>query len=229
MDPRRVDRPRSRPARSFLRRTPFVPASAFLVLVLAACTGSAASPNGVLTLATNGPDSSAAPSATPIADPKDAMLAYAKCMRDHGIDMPDPVIVESNGGGSGDAGFSTGKSVAGGQAVNPKDDPGFRTADTACRPLIAGMIKDLGPSTMSAEQQQAFLDFSKCMREHDVPMPDPQFSGGGVSIQIGGDDPASPNLDPQSPVFRKAQDACRDDLPGAKGGVLGAPTTSSGK
>ena len=32
--------------------------------------------------------------------------------------------------------------------------------------------------------QEAFLKFAQCMRDHGVPMEDPQFDGGGVSLMI---------------------------------------------
>ena len=35
---------------------------------------------------------------TPTPDPQKAMLAFAQCMRQHGIDMPDPVFSSSGGG-----------------------------------------------------------------------------------------------------------------------------------
>jgi hypothetical protein len=34
------------------------------------------------------------------------------------------------------------------------------------------------------KDQEAFLEFAKCMREHGVPMNDPQFDGGGVNLSI---------------------------------------------
>jgi hypothetical protein len=72
------------------------------------------------------------------------------------------------------------------------------------------------------------LDFAACMREHGIPMPDPNTDG-GIMIQrndngtvTNGDDV----LDPSSPEFQEAQEACQpilgDDLPG------GGPSVQSG-
>jgi hypothetical protein len=57
------------------------------------------------------------------------MRAYAKCMRQHGVDMPDPnpdggIVVKSNRGQSGTVGAGPG-------GVNP-DSPAFKSADKAC-------------------------------------------------------------------------------------------------
>lgn len=53
----------------------------------------------------------------------DSLLAYAQCMRSHGIDMPDPDL--SSGGGMIDLGTTDGE--------------GFEAADKECRPLLADL------------------------------------------------------------------------------------------
>jgi hypothetical protein len=66
------------------------------VMVLAACSVAAEAP-GVATLDDPGASSSPAASTAPT-DPQEAFLAFAKCMRDHGIDMPDPQFSGDDGG-----------------------------------------------------------------------------------------------------------------------------------
>ena len=51
------------------------------------------------------------------------------------------------------------------------------------------------------------------MREHGVNMPDPQFEGGG-RVRMGG---PGTDVNPESPRFREAQEACQDKLPGGPG------------
>src|SRR5439155_12408156 len=65
--------------------------------VLAACSASPGASVGVVTLASASPGASAAPSAG-ANDPEQAMLDYANCMREHGIDMPDPGFPQSVNG-----------------------------------------------------------------------------------------------------------------------------------
>jgi hypothetical protein len=193
--------------------------------VIAACTGTAGSSGGVVTLASSAPGNTAAPSASP-ADPRTAMLDYSQCMRDHGVDVPDPVFVEGDGGGGG----ATSGNTTTGQGTNPKEQPGFKAADDACRHFLANITRDLNGKPMSAEEQVAFLHFASCMRDHGIDMADPTFEGGGVSIQIGSDDAsgdAGPKIDPKSPAFQAAQDACQHFLSDAGLKGPGGPAVSS--
>lgn len=65
-----------------------------------------------------------------------------------------------------------------------------------------------------------FLKFSQCMRAHGLPtFPDPGAGGdGGIGIRLDGI-----GLNPDSPTFQRAQQACHALLPG--GGPGGAATT----
>jgi hypothetical protein len=58
---------------------------------------------------------------------QDAMLQYAKCMRDEGVDMPDPDF--SQGGGFID--------IA--EGIDP-GDPDFQAADEVCRPILEEVL-----------------------------------------------------------------------------------------
>ena len=98
-----------------------------------------------------------APSAAEQAKAKDAMLAYAKCMRDNGVDMPDPKFSNSGGGvtfqlgGPGSKGGSTG-------GPNP-DSPTFKAADKVCHSKLADLEKggpgsDGGPSTSKGGEDE---------------------------------------------------------------------------
>jgi hypothetical protein len=161
---------------------------------------------GVVTLETPAPpgaqpSGSPAAAATPPSDPQEAMLAYVECMRDHGVDMPDPEFTADGGvimraGGEGDA---PEQGLSGGPG-----DPAFDEAQEACGALIEGTVRDLDPEQQAEMQAQA-LAFAQCMREHGVDMPDPQFGPEGqVSIRIGG--PDGPRID--ADVMQAAQEAC---------------------
>jgi hypothetical protein len=190
-------------------------ASLTLATVLAACSTPAGSADSVVTLASADPGASGAPSASPLS-PEQAMLAYAQCMRDHGIDMPDPVFNSSGDGG--------GTVTQQGVGVDPQSAPGFQAAEDACKHFMDDVKRNVTGKPMSAEEQQAFLDFAACMREHGVDMADPTFEGGGVSIQIGGPGPKDGGIkmDPQSPAFAAAQTACQHFLQDAGLGKFGA-------
>jgi hypothetical protein len=51
------------------------------------------------------------------------------------------------------------------------------------------------------------LKVAQCMRAHGVDIPDPQVGNGGIRIRIGpgGKD----SLNPNSPAFKSAQEACK--------------------
>jgi hypothetical protein len=137
---------------------------------------------------------------------------FAACMRKNGVpNFPDP---------SHDGSIQFGP----GSGIDP-NSPKFRAAQAKCEKEIPH-----GPPPTAAQQQkmqQAALAFSKCMRAHGVTkFPDPQFSGGRTSLQIKGS-PGS-GLDPNSPTFKRAQQACQGRLPKLAGGV-GTATSSGGK
>ncbi|WP_225987020.1 hypothetical protein [Streptomyces spectabilis] len=105
--------------------------------------------------------------------------------------------------------------------------------------LLAGCSDDGGSSSNEAKGSAApdpsptspfdrALAFSTCMRENGVAkFPDPQQGGsGGLQLTPG------QGVDPNSPEFQKAMDACRDKMPqgelggGGGGGGGGKPLDS---
>ena len=187
---------------------------AIALLLVAACTGGGAGPS-VATLV----DPSSSPSPSASVDPEQAMLAFARCMREHGVDIPDPQ--PGTGGKGGDFNFRVGTT---GKAA---DKDKLQQADSACRHFIEGIGSGPNGGKMDPATQDALIAFSKCMREHGIDMPDPQFSDGGAAVVLpNGDKPA---FDPSSQKFKDAQEACKNLLPG--GGELnsgGGPGSDSG-
>ena len=131
------------------------------------------------------------------------MRKFASCMRSHGVpNFPDP-------NADGSVTFS---------GVNP-DSPSFRHAQDACKKYMPNGGNPPSPAQQAAAQAAA-LKFSACMRSHGVPkFPDPQFSAGRASLRIG----QNSGIDPSSPTFKNAQNACRKDLPGGVQSQKGAP------
>ena len=96
-----------------------------------------------------------------------------------------------------------------------------RAAFTEARDECGTPFGDEGPPQLSEEErqemQETMLEFAACMREHGVDMPDPDFSGGGARMQFRA---GAGGVDPESPTFQKAQEACQDiieDAFGARG------------
>jgi hypothetical protein len=131
-----------------------------------------------------------------------SMLAYARCMRAHGIsDFPDP---DANGDLSLDS--------KPGSDLDP-NNPAYKAANSACKSLLPARR----PMPKGAKAQN--LRYARCMRAHgisDFPDPNPD---GGLRIQAspGGD------LDPNNPRYKAANDACKQYLPG--GGAGGSLST----
>jgi hypothetical protein len=187
--------------------------------VLAACGSAAADDREVASLSTtpagdvttdSSDSTDGATETTAITDPEDAALEFAKCMREHGIDMPDPVVGDGGGVmvqiGSGPDGES-------GSGPDPKE---LDAANKDCQHFMedaVGTFEPLSEEDQKKMQEQA-LAFSKCMREHGIDMPDPQFSadGGGFNVSIGSPDEAAsddgPIVDFDSDEFKEASEAC---------------------
>lgn len=175
--------------------------------------GTAVLAQGVVTLETPAPPGAQQTTEpdvqpTPPSDPQEALLAYVACMREHGVDMPDPQF-------AGDGGVTTFVEGENGNAqgfTGGPGDPAWQEAQDACGSLMGGTVRDLDPAQQAEMQAQA-LAFARCMRAHGVDMPDPRFdANGGVTIMIGG--PDGPRLDPE--VLEEAQTAC--------GGLMGPPS-----
>jgi len=74
---------------------------------------------------------------------RDAALKFAKCMRKHGVDVPDPTFTQGAGpgGGAPAAGGGTGGGTGGGifgRNLN-RNDPKVKAALTACQSTFANL------------------------------------------------------------------------------------------
>lgn len=201
-----------------------------LAAMLAACSAGAAGPS-VASL--SDPGASGVPAATPSPTPMtphDAALAYARCMRENGVDMPDP-IVETDGGGGVSIGQS-GIGQSGPDATVSKDE--FREADEGCRHFMEAARPDAGPP-LSAEDMDKMLAFAQCMRENGIDMEDPTADG-GIRVRIGGvsssgEDGGNAGPPVNQPELEAAHAACNGLLPGRMGEKMGRPglNTEDGK
>jgi hypothetical protein len=128
-------------------------------------------------------------------DPQEAALAFARCMRRNGVDMPDPQNGELR------------------LSVGPNDNPQkVEKAQKACEGLLEGARPQLTEDQQAA-MQEGLLAFAKCMRERGIDMPDPQFGEGGIVTQRAR---AGSNFDPDDPKFQAAAKACQPILDEAR-------------
>jgi hypothetical protein len=176
---------------------------ASIALLTAACSGGSASSPGStdpgtsstsITSATSSASAdSGASAAASGSSTYQRAVAYAQCMREHGVpNFPDPL---PNGG------FGLDPSVTGG--TNGQVSPQYQAAENACAHLSPVGV-------LSPQQQQhalnQLLKLSACMRSHGLKnFPDPTFSSEGIVLHIIG-------FDRNSPQFQNAWRACQSQI-----------------
>ena len=172
------------------RRGALASTLAALALLAAACGGRASGPGVARGQST---PSTTTGSLSPGGSQTSA-IAYAVCMRSHGVpNFPDP-----NSQGQFDANL-------------PHNAPQFPAAQKACQKLLPGGGQTTaGAPGLGPQQLAQLLKFAKCMRAHGVPeFPDPTSKG----LTPGN------GIDPNSPQFKAAQQACKSLLPTNGNGV----------
>ena len=124
------------------------------------------------------------------ADDEELAFQFVECMRDNGIDLPDPTP-------DGNGGFDFGLA----ESDADLQSPAFQDAILACRDKLPGDRRKLD----DPEVQAKLREFAQCMRDNGVDLPDPDPDGG-----FGG---AMAGIDRTSPAFQQAMEACQDKLP----------------
>jgi hypothetical protein len=179
---------------------------ASVALLIAGCGGGSAKP-GVARLSSGGSKAAISNGASgpSVESPEATGLAFAGCMRAHGLpNFPDP---QAGGGFL----FHTG-------AGADPSSPAFKAAQAKCKKYLPP-----GPgsgSPPSAKTLAHYLTVAQCMRRHGVPeFPDPRttapsdpraaLGGGGVISDIEGVIFLFPaKIDQQSLAFTRAAAAC---------------------
>lgn len=137
--------------------------AALLTLPLAACasTTGATDPNPT--------DSVAA------VDEQQAWLDHAKCMREHGVDWPDPSTSDT-----------------GPVDLSHVDFDELNDATEACDPILAEVVQGfVADPEKDAEFRDRELAFARCMRDEGIAdWPDPSVDGNSSVVEIpAGSDP----------------------------------------
>lgn len=201
---------------STIPRSALTAVPAALALTLAMALGAAAQ---VASLAS--PDETEAPDeaadAVLIEDREEAMLAYAQCMRDHGIDMDDPTLGE---GGVGRA-FGLGGN---GQRQIDRFGEDFQVAQEACVSYLEAARPEIDPAAEQERLEEQLL-LAQCIRDAGYPeYPDPAIGTDGRLQRVRGDAMQEIGIDRRSPEFQAVMGACRDEIgiegfgPGGAGG-----------
>lgn len=170
-----------------------------VALLTAACSASA-NPAGARTSPTSAPSTGSGTSTAPAGSSKyQKGVAYAQCMREHGVpNFPDPLPK---------GGFLLSPSITGG--IGGQVSPQYQAAENSCASLSPVGV-------LSPQQQQHMLSqllkVTACMRSHGYKnFPDPTFSSQGITLHIVG-------FDRGSPQFQNAMNTCTKQI-GASGAV----------
>lgn len=196
-------------------------AVAALAVMLAACSGQDAS--GVATLE----DPSDAAVVEELSEQSDgddensneeAVLGFAECMRDNGIEgFEDPDVTAD-----GSLDFRRGQGQLG-----DVDRETLRDAFQACQEHLEGLAFGPGRGDFDrSEIEDRLVEFSACMRDPDrgnLPdFPDPDFSNFGPGNGgPGGGGPFGEGFDFQDPAVQSALEACQDVFGGFRFGGPG--------
>jgi hypothetical protein len=134
---------------------------------------------------------------------RESAVKFAQCMRENGVEkFPDP---DPNGG--------TRIAVGPGSGIDPDE---FEAASKKCEEFR----EDIRPELSEAEQaefKEKALEHARCMREHGIDFPDPEFSGDGKVTQR----LEKGRVDPNDADFQAAEKECGGGIAGGGGGEQG--------
>jgi hypothetical protein len=162
-----------------------------LALAVAACGGGGGKADGVASLGDGKATATTRPGGS--SDLMQAARNWARCMRQHGVNLPDPQIAAD-------------RLVL---PPHPKS-PKVAAAAQACRQYLPNGGQ---PPALTAEQRQRALAFARCVRQHGITnMPDPQFPENRLVQNF------PPGMERGNPRLSAAVQACQQFLPADKRG-----------
>ena len=177
-------------------------------MTAAACGGGGHGRDGIASADGSGAGAAARGSTTTSIPADEAMLQFTRCMREHGIDLPDP---DENGSvllapDDGD--------------IDVHNDE-FREAERACMEFLPS--RDGVSEEDAAQMEDKLRALAECMRDHGFDIPDPVIVRPGD--QAPGDIPDDPpDIDFDDPEFRAAERECSEEVDlGIPGGGPGDP------
>jgi len=165
--------------------------------VASACAPGSTGP-GVASLPGHTTSANAAATAMPSEPQFDQdAVNFARCLRAHGIDEPDPAPRPGHSGLS----FQI-----------PPATPANHAALAACNHFVAKIFaaKQAGANRELAHWLPSLVRYAQCMRSHDIPMLDPGPQG---QLNLGPVPGITSDFGRYSPQFRSADHACRHLLP----------------
>jgi hypothetical protein len=167
----------------------------FVGALAAACSASSPS-NGVASLS-GGVGSAHTTTTLSVSQSDQDFVDFARCLRSHGVDEPDPFHRPGHSGLSVEV---------------PPPAPSTNAALSACNHFIApiAQMKQAHAQQELASWLPALTHYAQCMRAHDISMLDPNAQG---ALNLGNVPGITSDFGRYSPQFRSADAACRHLLP----------------
>jgi len=167
------------------------------VSALAACSSGSGQAGGspVASLSGHGAGAKASGPLTQAQSDQD-FIDFTRCMRAHGVAVPDPTHRPGHAG----------LSIYIPSGAN--GSPAWNACVHYIQPIIS--MKTAGQASWAAANLDALTRFARCMRAHDIPMLDPGPLG---QLNLGNVPGITSNYGRYSPQFRAADSACRHFLP----------------
>lgn len=139
------------------------------------------------------------------ADRDEALLVFAQCMRDNGIDMDDP-----QAGTAGGRGFFGGG--GGGGAALDRFSEEWQAAQDTCSTILEAALPDVDPAAEQERLEEQLL-LSQCIRDNGYPeYPDPAIGTDGRLQRTGGQEMQALGIDRRSEAFRQLITDCRSEI-----------------
>jgi hypothetical protein len=160
------------------------------------------------------PEPDAAEQVLAFEDMNEAMLAYAQCLRDQGIEVDDP-----------QAGAAGMRAVLGGGPDSPgggidRRSEEFLAANQSCDHILEASRPEVDPAAVQ-EQLETQLALAQCIRDQGfTAYPDPAVGTDGRLERVRGQEMTELGIDRRSPEFQEAIATCRDQM-GIEGGGPG--------
>jgi len=160
-------------------------------------TGCSSGPGGTPVASLSGHATASAAQALTTEQSDQNMISFTRCMRGHGVQMPDPFHRPGHAGLSIDM---------------PSRGPATNGAYAVCNHYIQANItaKQAGAAAQAAPHLPALTRYAQCMRNHDINMLDPTQLG---ELNLGHVPGITSDFGRYSPQFRAADAACRHFLP----------------
>ena len=150
--------------------------AAFAVAALAACGDGGGSDQGVATLEDGETESaisegggSSRPGEVDPGEVEDAFVEFTRCMREHGIDLPEPTADDLT--------------ITSPGPEMEAEHPGYEAAYEVCIPIVEDVTGsfEMTPQEV-ADMQDSLLAQAECMRERGYDYPDPEFGDDGMPV-----------------------------------------------